>query len=86
MRLPSIAVTMLAVSPGVLSKIEVVEPPYLGRDRQQHGDGHRGTDARQHADCRAQRAAHKTPEQINGRGGSDKALHQLVKDFHKDLA
>ena len=27
--LPSIAVTMLAVSPGVLSKIEVVEPPYM---------------------------------------------------------
>ena len=27
--LPSMAVTMLAVSPGVLSKIEVVEPPYM---------------------------------------------------------
>ena len=27
--LPSIAVTMLAVSPGVLSKMEVVEPPYI---------------------------------------------------------
>ena len=27
--LPSIAVTMLAVSPGVFSKIEVVEPPYM---------------------------------------------------------
>ena len=27
--LPSIAVTMVAVSPGVLSKIEVVEPPYI---------------------------------------------------------
>ncbi len=27
--LPSMAVTMLAVSPGVLSRIEVVEPPYM---------------------------------------------------------
>ena len=27
--LPSIAVTMLAVSPGVFSRIEVVEPPYM---------------------------------------------------------
>ena len=27
--LPSMAVTMVAVSPGVLSKIEVVEPPYI---------------------------------------------------------
>ena len=27
--LPSMAVTMLAVSPGVLSRIEVVEPPYI---------------------------------------------------------
>ena len=27
--LPSSAVTMLPVSPGVLSKIEVVEPPYM---------------------------------------------------------
>ena len=27
--LPSIAVTMVAVSPGVLSKIDVVEPPYI---------------------------------------------------------
>ena len=26
---PSMAVTMLAVSPGVLSKMEVVEPPYM---------------------------------------------------------
>ena len=29
MRLPSMAVTMLAVSPGVLSRMEVVEPPYI---------------------------------------------------------
>ena len=28
-RLPSIAVTMLPVSPGVLSRIDVVEPPYI---------------------------------------------------------
>ena len=28
-RLPSIAVTMVAVSPGVLSRMEVVEPPYI---------------------------------------------------------
>ena len=27
--LPSMAVTMLAVSPGVFSRIEVVEPPYI---------------------------------------------------------
>ena len=27
--LPSMAVTMLAVSPGVLSRIDVVEPPYM---------------------------------------------------------
>ena len=27
--LPSMAVTMLAVSPGVLSRMEVVEPPYM---------------------------------------------------------
>jgi len=27
--LPSIAVTMVALSPGVLSRIEVVEPPYI---------------------------------------------------------
>ena len=27
--LPSMAVTMLEVSPGVLSKMEVVEPPYI---------------------------------------------------------
>ena len=27
--LPSIAVTMLAVSPGVLSKMDVVDPPYM---------------------------------------------------------
>ena len=27
--LPSMAVTMLAVSPGVLSKMDVVEPPYM---------------------------------------------------------
>ena len=27
--LPSIAVTMVPVSPGVLSRIEVVEPPYI---------------------------------------------------------
>ncbi|MNN92947.1 hypothetical protein D3C81_2113070 [compost metagenome] len=27
--LPSMAVTMLAVSPGVFSKMEVVEPPYM---------------------------------------------------------
>ena len=27
--LPSIAVTMVALSPGVLSRIEVVEPPYM---------------------------------------------------------
>ena len=27
--LPSIAVTMLAVSPGVFSKMDVVEPPYI---------------------------------------------------------
>ena len=26
---PSIAVTMVALSPGVLSRIEVVEPPYI---------------------------------------------------------
>ncbi len=29
MRLPSSAVTMVAVSPGVLSRMEVVEPPYM---------------------------------------------------------
>ena len=29
MRLPSSAVTMVALSPGVLSRIEVVEPPYM---------------------------------------------------------
>ena len=27
--LPSIAVTIVPVSPGVLSRIEVVEPPYI---------------------------------------------------------
>ena len=27
--LPSSAVTMVALSPGVLSRIEVVEPPYM---------------------------------------------------------
>ena len=27
--LPSMAVTMVAVSPGVLSRIDVVEPPYI---------------------------------------------------------
>jgi hypothetical protein len=27
--LPSMAVTMLAVSPGVFSRMEVVEPPYI---------------------------------------------------------
>jgi hypothetical protein len=27
--LPSMAVTMVAVSPGVFSRIEVVEPPYM---------------------------------------------------------
>ncbi|MNW20528.1 hypothetical protein D3C71_2209640 [compost metagenome] len=27
--LPSMAVTMLAVSPGVFSKMDVVEPPYM---------------------------------------------------------
>jgi hypothetical protein len=27
--LPSIAVTMVALSPGVLSRIDVVEPPYI---------------------------------------------------------
>ena len=27
--LPSIAVTMVALSPGVLSKIDVVDPPYM---------------------------------------------------------
>jgi hypothetical protein len=29
MRLPSSAVTMVALSPGVLSRIEVVDPPYM---------------------------------------------------------
>ena len=54
----------------------------LEGDRQQHGDGRRGADARQHADQRAEQHADQAEEQVGRVGGGGEAERQIVEEFH----